>query len=227
MTKQQPEQVLPTAQIGTGLENGDKQAPVFLFAHGAGAGMDSDFMEAVAQGMAQHGVRVIRFEFPYMQLRRLTGSKRPPDRAPKLLAHFKAEMEAIDAPLIIGGKSMGGRMASLLAAQLADEQDALVDRIKGVVAFGYPFHPSGKPEKLRTEHLPQLTVPMLVLQGSRDKLGDHDLVSGLSLPNLVETKWFEDGDHDLKPRKASGFSHDQHIDQAIELAAKFVSERLA
>jgi len=217
---------MPSVETGRHLEAGASKSPTFVFAHGAGAGMESDFMEKVAEGMGALGVRVIRFEFPYMQIRRALGSKRPPDRAPKLLEHYKAELKAIGGPLVIGGKSLGGRMASMLVAQLREEQDSSVDDIKGVVAFGYPFHPQGKPENLRTDHFENVSVPMLVLQGSRDKLGDRGLINGLALPSNIDVRWLEDGDHDLKPRKVSGYTHDQHISQAIKMASEFVKEKL-
>lgn len=227
MSKESSNLALPSVETGRYLNSGTANSPTFVFAHGAGAGMESDFMTQVAEGMAKQGVRVIRFEFPYMQIRRALGTKRPPDRAPKLLEHFKAELKAIGGPLVIGGKSMGGRMASMLVAQLNEDQDPLLDDIKGVVAFGYPFHPQGKPENLRAEHFENVSAPMLVLQGSRDKLGDRELVSGLVLPACMDMQWLEDGDHDLKPRKASGFTHDQHINQAISSAADFIKGRLS
>lgn len=213
---------LPDIQIGAGKKNGETTAPTFLFAHGAGAGMDSDFMEQVAHGLAQRGVHVIRFEFPYMQIRRALASKRPPDRAPKLLAHFKEELAQLSGPIVIGGKSMGGRMASLLASQLSADADPLAERIKGVIAMGYPFHPAGKPENLRTEHLIDFPLPMLIVQGTRDKLGDRELANGLDLSDQIEYLWLEDGDHDLKPRKSSGFTHEQHLQQAILRTADFI-----
>lgn len=200
-----------------------KSVPTFVFAHGAGAGMDSDFMETVATGLSEQGIRVIRFEFPYMQIRRDQGGRRPPDRAPKLLAHFIAELGKLDEvtdlsdAVVIGGKSMGGRMASMVAAS-----DDMPLNVKGVVALGYPFHPQGKPEKLRVEHLSDLKVPMLIQQGTRDKLGDETMVNGLGLPEQVQVEWRADGDHDLKPRKSSGFTHQQHLQSTIEHVAEFV-----
>lgn len=202
---------------GVWLESGPKDGPTFVFAHGAGAGMESDFMEEVAKGLSAKGIRVLRFEFPYMQIRRNQGGKRPPDRAPKLLDHFKSELSLLSGPIIIGGKSMGGRMASMLAAE------GEIPEVKAVVALGYPFHPQGKPENLRVEHLPELDVPMLVVQGTRDKLGSQEFVEGLGLPEQVQVKWLTDGDHDLKPRKASGYTHDQHKQTAIQHVSDFIS----
>ncbi|MFT6516137.1 MAG: putative alpha/beta-hydrolase family hydrolase, partial [Alcanivorax sp.] len=146
----------------------EQPVALLVLAHGAGAPMDSDFMNAMAEAMADQGISVVRFEFPYMARRRQEQRKFPPNRAPQLLAHFRDVLAALpddNLPIWIGGKSMGGRMASLLAAQ------ADCPPIHGVVALGYPFHPPGKPEKTRTEHLPHLAVPMLICQGERDPFG--------------------------------------------------------
>lgn len=196
----------------------DQKTPLqWLFAHGAGAPMDSDFMNVVAEGVAKAGITVHRFEFPYMQQRRDTGKKRPPDRAPILQAHLKAVIDQMGGPesLVLGGKSMGGRMASLFAA--SGEYP-----VKGVLCLGYPFHPIGKKEKTRIDHFPGMTVPHCILQGSRDALGDVDDVAGYDLPGNVDVHWFEDGNHDLKPRKKSGLSHEDHLNTAIRQAASFI-----
>lgn len=193
----------------------EKDAPVFLFAHGAGAPMDSDFMKAVAELLAERGVSVARFEFPYMASRRGGGKKRPPDRQPRLLEAFReaaAEAGGLHR-VFLGGKSMGGRMATLLAAE---------EPCRGVVCFGYPFHPPGKPERLRTEHLETMTVPTLICQGERDPFGRREEVAGYQLSPAITLHWLEDGDHDLKPRKASGRTHEQNLREAVEAAAKAV-----
>lgn len=202
-----------------------RDVPTLLLAHGAGAGMDSPFMDDVAELLAERGVRVLRFEFPYMQQRRIAGSKRPPDRMPLLLEAYKKAIASVKGPLFIGGKSMGGRVATMLAADLDSD---LQDKVQGVVAFGYPFHPAGKEEKLRIEHLPQIKLPTCIMQGERDKLGNRVLVEHLSAlhqwPESISIHWLEDGDHDLKPRKASGYTHEHHIQQAAKLAAQFISQ---
>ncbi len=189
----------------------------FLFAHGAGAPMDSDFMNAVAEGIAARGVRVVRFEFPYMHERRRTGRRRPPNRMPQLEEHFRAVVselrESHDGPLFVGGKSMGGRVAS----RLADELEAT-----GVICFGYPFHPPKKPEKLRTAHLEELRSPALILQGERDKFGVPEEVEGYVLADTVEVVWLPDGDHSLKPRKSSGHTLEENLATAIEAAVSFI-----
>jgi len=194
----------------------------FLFAHGAGAAMDSDFMQAMAAGLCACGIEVVRFEFPYMAERRSGGGRRPPNRMPQLLDCFRAQIEGAvgkgdGLPLAIGGKSMGGRVASLLAQEYFDSGD-----VTGLVCLGYPFHPRGKPDKLRTEHLLSIRCPTLVVQGSRDPLGSADEVAGYGLPDSIRIEWLEDGDHDFKPRRASGFTREQHWRAAVDLVAGFI-----
>ncbi|WP_406827539.1 alpha/beta fold hydrolase [Microbulbifer sp. ARAS458-1] len=188
----------------------------FLFAHGAGAPMDSDFMQAMAGLLVQRGVGVIRFEFPYMSERRLTGKRRPPNKMDVLQAFFQEQIDRANAefpgvPLVIGGKSMGGRVASMLAQKNVEK-----GAIAGAVCLGYPFHPPGKPEKLRTDHLRPMTCPLVIIQGSRDKLGSRDEVAEYPLGSGIDLHWLEDGDHDFKPRKASGFTQTQHWQTAAD-----------
>ena len=215
-----------SAPFGVGnmdvLVDGEGNGSLCILAHGAGAPMDSSFMSEYAQGLAEKGVRVIRFEFPYMQERRLNGKKRPPNRQPELIECFKQVLKDVDGPCVLAGKSMGGRMASILASI----EDASAN-IKGVLALGYPFHPQGKPEKLRTEHFPDLKAPMLIMQGSRDALGSIELVEALPIPSNIKVHWLEDGNHDLKPRVKSGFTHEQHKQVAIECGAQFIKDCLA
>ena len=186
-----------------------------LLAHGAGAPMDSPFMDTIAEQLAQRGIEVLRFEFPYMAQRRQGGSKRPPNAQGVLLDSWR---EAIaqqpgDLPLFIGGKSLGGRMASLIA----DEQ-----AVAGLICLGYPFHPSGKPDKLRTEHLQQLKTPTLIVQGERDSLGNREEVGGYPLSAAITLHWLADGDHSFKPRKASGHSWQQHLHSVAQACAAFI-----
>ena len=198
-----------------------------VLAHGAGAPMDSQWLENFAQQLALHNIKVVRFEFPYMQERRENGKKRPPNRQPELIESFKRVLHDIDGPWVLAGKSMGGRMASMLASEVNTEssnESALKEQLKGVVALGYPFHPQGKPEKLRIDHLPSVGVPMAIVQGDRDKLGDQSLVESLSLPSALNFLWLEDGDHDLKPRVKSGFTHQQHIHKAVTFTADFIQQ---
>jgi predicted alpha/beta-hydrolase family hydrolase len=197
--------------------DGEQHSVTCVFAHGAGAPMDSEFMQIIAKGLSQIGIRVVRFEFPYMQERRLNGKKRPPNRQPELIECFNQVLELQTGPCVIMGKSMGGRMASLLASESIQ-----AGKVLGVLALGYPFHPQGKPEKLRIDHLPQVNVPMAIVQGTRDKLGSLDEVKQLPIPKDIEFLWLEDGDHDLKPRVKSGFTHKQHLEQTIQFCADFI-----
>lgn len=184
-----------------------------LLAHGAGAPMDSDYMNQMAQALVTHGIRVLRFEFPYMAVRRAVGGKRPPNPMPVLQESFREYYRSCPQPVYIGGKSMGGRVASLLADEL---QPA------GLICFGYPFHPPGKPEKTRTAHLAQLQTPTLILQGTRDPFGKPDEVAGYALSDQVRVHWLETAEHDLKPLKSSGLTQSELIDQAAQQAAEFM-----
>jgi len=196
------------------LRDGPTEAPLRIaLAHGAGQGMDSEFMNTVAKGLGREGFEVIRFEFPYMARRRTTGKKAGPDRAPVLLETWKEVIHQFeDRPLIIGGKSMGGRIASMVAVDVP---------VAGVVCLGYPFHPPGKPEKLRTEHLVAFQRPCLICQGERDPFGKPEEVAHYTLSTAIEVCWIGDGDHSFKPRKKSGRTEAQNIEQAIEAVSGF------
>ena len=182
-----------------------------ILAHGAGAPMDSQWMAEMAERLAVRGVNVLRFEFPYMAQRRLDGGKRPPNPQPVLLQCwrevFSEVRRHIAGPIAIGGKSMGGRMASLLADELG--ADALV-------CLGYPFYAAGKPEKPRVAHLAHVKTPTLIVQGERDALGNREAVEAYTLSPAIEVHWLVAGDHDLKPLKASGYSHAQHLEAAAD-----------
>lgn len=189
-----------------------------ILAHGAGAPMDSAFMNAMAEQLAQRGIDVLRFEFPYMAQRRVDGGRRPPNPQARLLEKWQ-EVYAlvrtqVEGRLAIGGKSMGGRMASLVADELG--ADALV-------CLGYPFYASGKPQKPRVAHLAELQTRTLIVQGERDALGNRDTVSGYELSGQIELCWLVAGDHDLKPLKSSGLSHQQHLCSAADRVAAFLS----
>jgi predicted alpha/beta-hydrolase family hydrolase len=191
-----------------------------VLAHGAGQGMDSPFMQTVAEGVAAGGVRVVRFDFPYMQRARAEDRRRPPDRTPALLDAWRAVIDELLAEgvsrdrLLIGGKSMGGRMASLIA----DEQ-----RVAGLVCLGYPFHPPGKPDRLRTEHLEQLRTQTLICQGERDSFGRRDEVAGYRLSDRIRIAWLSDGDHSFKPRKRSGRSESDNLAETVRLLLDFIA----
>jgi len=188
-------------------------ARTIVLAHGAGAGMNSPFMAAIAAGLSECKLRVVRFEFPYMTTMQATGRRRPPDREPVLRARWNAVIDALDAPgLIIGGKSLGGRIASLVADHPA---------VVGLVCLGYPFHPAGKPDRLRTAHLADFDKPALICQGERDPFGNISDVSEYQLSERISIHWLPDGDHSLKPRLRSGRSMEQNYRDAIAQIAGF------
>lgn len=203
------------------LFDGPDDAPFTIaLAHGAGAAMDSAFMQTFAEGLAARGLRCVRFEFPYMAERRVDGKKRPPDRAPVLIETWRAVIAHLNpAPLVIGGKSMGGRMASMIARTLEEEGAP----VRGLICLGYPFHPPGKPEKAaeRLAHLTDIRTPTLILQGTRDTFGGRDQVLALPLAKAVRVMWLEDGDHGFKPRKASGRTEAQNWAEAIDAMDAF------
>jgi len=193
----------------------------FIFAHGAGAGSDSDFMQQMAKLISDQGVDVGLFDFEYMQIAKQTNKRRPPERAPKLLSYFEQILNHIqpNVPLFIGGKYMGGRMASMLAC--TTEHPVL-----GVLAFGYPFHPPGKPEKLRTDHFADVVCPFLVLQGERDTFGTREELATMAMPMQPQYIWLTDGDHSLKPRKKSGITELQNRETAALGAVEFIKNNL-
>lgn len=192
------------------LFDGPEDAPVtVLLAHGAGAPMDSASMSATAKALAAAGLRVARFEFGYMAARRTEAGRKPPPRAETLNPEYKVAVDqlAVKGLLVIGGKSMGGRVASMIADELF-----AAGKIVGLLCLGYPFHPPAKPEQLRTRHLGGLATPTLIVQGTRDEFGTRDEVADYTLSDRIELLWLEDGDHDLKPRKTvSGFSAADHL----------------
>lgn len=198
-------------------------APVarFLLAHGAGAPMDSEFMEQLSALLCNLGCEVIRFEFPYMAQRRITGKRSPPNRQPILLQCWReqvAQLKATSSPdqkLIIGGKSMGGRMASRVADEL---------EVSGLVCFGYPFHPPRKLEQLRVEHLHHSKIATLIVQGSRDALGNQQEIESYHLPSNINLHWLDDGDHDFKPRVKSGYTWQQHLESAAINTRLFIDQ---
>ncbi len=192
------------------LVDGPEHAPfTILLAHGAGAPMDSKSMNAATEALVSVGFRVVRFEFGYMAARRTSTVNRPPPKAETLNPEYLAVVEKLGAsgPLIVGGKSMGGRVASMVADELF-----ATGKIAGLLCLGYPFHPPGKLDKPRTAHLVSLKTPTLICQGTRDEFGTPEEVAGYTLSDEIEILWLEDGDHDLKPRKKiSGFSAADHL----------------
>ena len=188
--------------------NGPEHAKrTIILAHGAGAAMDTPFMNYFAEGLADRGFRVARFEFPYMAEKRNTGKSKPPDREPVLKATWLNVVETLGKKnLVIGGKSMGGRIASMIADEAG---------VTGLVCLGYPFHPVGKPDKLRVEHLKAIRTPTLIVQGERDPFGSKDEVRGYRLASTITVEWLKDGDHSFKPRKSSGATEESNWAQGL------------
>lgn len=196
---------------------------VIILAHGAGAPADSPYMQMLSEFLQQYRLVNVRFEFPYMQKRRTDGKKRPPDRQPVLLEYFSAVVDQVrqdlgnDCQILVGGKSMGGRMASILAAQR--------DGIAGVVCFGYPFHPPGKPDRWRTGHFPEIRCPVSIFQGTRDPFGkpgelaEHEAELGGALIH-----WLEGGDHDFRPLARQAQSQRDLVAEAAEKTREFVDD---
>ena len=192
-----------------------------ILAHGAGAPMDSAFMEEMTQKLQALGVSVMRFEFPYMVQRRLDGIRRPPNQSAVLQETWRAVYAQVRAqvagPVVLAGKSMGGRIASMLADEL--QADALI-------CLGYPFYPAGKIERPRIEHLATLCTPTLIVQGERDALGAKAIVQSYQLSSAIEIEWLAFADHDLKPLKRSSFTHEQYMAQSAQRIVQFLQALL-
>ncbi|OEF23924.1 alpha/beta family hydrolase [Vibrio rumoiensis] len=203
------------------LIDGAQHAKVtILLAHGAGAGMDHEFMADIAKQLASHDIRVIRFNFPYMIKRAEDGKKRPPDRAPKLLADFEekiAQYHQDSEYLFLAGKSMGGRMASHLAEH---------ELVTGVMCLGFPFHPPGKPENYKGEHLSHLTKPTLILQGERDTFGTKQECADFVFSDSISIDFIPDGDHSFKPRVRSGHTELANRTLAVNKMVEFIQQHI-
>jgi uncharacterized protein len=204
-------------------EEGDPRAHL-LITHGASQPMNSRFFETMVPVLLASGLAVSRFEFAYMADNREHGKRRPPPRIEKLFPEFMAAVKELRAEidpgqkLVIGGKSMGGRIASMLADELFSE-----GKISGLVCLGYPFHPPKKPENLRTAHLADLRTPALFAQGDRDPFGTKEDVAGYELSSAIQIHWVDDGDHDFAPRVKSGFTRQGNIEAAAVAVAEFAS----
>ena len=202
------------------LQNGElSHEPTIILAHGAGAPMDSFFMQTFAEGLAKRGFHVVRFEFPYMHDRRKTGIKKLPNQVPILLKTWTSVVDHFGSHnLIIGGKSMGGRIATMYAKELETRGTP----VKGIVCLGYPFHPPGKPEKMRTEHLISLKTATLICQGERDIFGTQEDVKSYKLSKSISYYWLTDGDHGFKPLNKSGFTEQQNWVSALDAITHFI-----
>ena len=214
MAMSQPEGAAHTSAPMLLIDGPTTAGTTIALAHGAGAPMDSGFMVAMASGLAAKGLRVARFEFPYMQERHF-GRQRPPDRMPVLQACYRAVVAELGGAqnLVLSGKSLGGRVASMIA----DEVGAL-----GLLCLGYPFHPPGKPAQVRTAHLGALRTRTLIVQGSRDPFGTREEIGTYPLSPAIRVHYIEDGDHSFAPRKKSGKSEEEAIEEAIDAAVEFV-----
>ena len=219
-----------------------------LLAHGAGAPMDSPFLNNMGCLLTERGLRVSRFEFGYMAVRREAGKRRPPPRAETLMPEYRRAVEELRATLqpgsrsrlIIGGKSMGGRVASLVADELLSQ-----GAIDGLVCLGYPFHPPNKPAVLRTAHLTDLQCPALIVQGERDPFGTRTEVAGedgantdaasetarggtagksYELSPAIRFAWIPTGDHDFRPRAGGGFTRTGNLILAADAIAAFAAD---
>lgn len=196
-----------------------------VLAHGAGAGMSSRFIVRFATGLAARGVDVLTFNFLYIEQNR-----KVPDRTPVLEGCYRAAIAAARTStlfagnrLFIGGKSMGGRIASHLAAAADDTAAA----ISGVVMLGYPLHPPGKPEQLRVAHLPNIRVPMLVIQGERDPFGTpgelRPHIEGLAAPVTLHV--VERGDHSLALPRGAAMMTEQMYEKLQDLIGQWLSNQ--
>ena len=201
----------------------DPRAPVLVLAHGAGAGQRSPFMTAFSNAMQTRGVTAMTFDFPYMR-----HGRRVPDRAPILEATWRAIIEHVTTPrpaaarVVIGGKSMGGRIASQVLTDPANRFPA----VGGLVLLGYPLHPPGQPDRPRTAHLPQLETPTLVVQGSNDAFGTEQEVreAFAAVPAPVHWLIIPGGDHSFKVRRG-GPSQADVLQQVYDTVAGWMHGR--
>ena len=198
----------------------DSATAALVVGHGAGAGQNSPFMVRTAEGLAARGIAAATFDFPYM-----TAGKSGPDRPPVLEqawrdAIARARTELSGLPLFIGGKSMGGRIASQVASQG-------VEGVSGMVFLGYPLHPPGKPERRRDAHLPAIAQPMLFVQGSRDPFGTADEIRAL-LPALQHATLHEipNGDHSFKVSGRGAPKPDQVLNGILDMVKSWIFERV-
>ena len=205
------------ADGGLLLHDGPPDAPdTVVLTHGAGAPMDSPGLATIARGLGARGLHVVRFELPYMRRRREGGGRAGRPDPPAVLE--AAWLEAIarlggGSRLVIGGRSMGGRIASHVADRAG---------VRGLVCLAYPFHPPGQPERLRTAHLRELRTPTLIVQGTRDPFGTPEEIAGYELAPSIDLAWIEGGDHSFKPPARSGRTERENLELAIDRVARFV-----
>ncbi|TWX73919.1 alpha/beta fold hydrolase [Colwellia sp. C1TZA3] len=210
-------------QVSSELNSADDAKALVIFAHGAGADMHHAYIEELIALMNAQQLSVLRFNFPFMDKRKLDGKRRPPDRMPALVECYQAILANANStlPIYIAGKSMGGRIAATLAGDKVLMQKQLVS---GVICLGYPFHPVKKPEKLRLAPLQNTQLPVLILQGERDALGSESEIKQYEISSRCQLHYFSDGDHDLKPRVKSGYNLKQHQTTAVNKIRDFIDE---
>jgi uncharacterized protein len=209
----------PSGDVSVVWDGSGRASDVVVLAHGAGNDLKSAFMAHVAGGLADAGLAVCRFNFLYTER-----GRRAPDRPALLEETYRSVLESArsdraDARLFIGGKSMGGRIASHLAAA--------GDRVDGLVFLGYPLQPPGKPEKIRSAHLADVKVPMLFVEGTRDPFCPLETLEVVLADLAVESTVvvIDDGDHSFKVRKSSGRSTEQALDEVVAAVAEWVKAR--
>jgi len=190
----------------------------YVLAHGAGAGMDHPFMENVARGLASRGIATLRYQFPYME----RGSKRPdpPPLAQATVRAAVAEAQRLlpDTALIAGGKSFGGRMTSQAQAK------APLEGVHGLAFLGFPLHPAGRPSQDRAEHLFEVQIPMLFLQGTRDNLASLDQLEPVckQLGKCATLTLFADADHSFHVPARTGRKDTQVLDEVLDALAAWL-----
>lgn len=191
---------------------------IFVFAHGAGAGMNHKFMEEISSKLVNFDIAVFRYQFPYMEK-----GKRSPDYPNVLLKTVQSAVEKAESiykglPIFAGGKSLGGRMTSTVASK------NLIPQIKGIIFFGFPLHAPGKPSSDRAEHLYEVKVPMLFLQGTRDKLADLNLLKPVikKIGRKASLKIIEGADHSFHVLKSFKKSDSEIIEELSELASSWM-----
>ncbi|TVU72854.1 alpha/beta family hydrolase [Cobetia crustatorum] len=217
------------ASLGSLEIHGSPRRAILLHAHGAGGGRETGFHQQFGVACAREGMAWLAFDFGYLVQMRREGKRRPPPRLPGLIDEMAQWCEALapslaalgGVPLLVGGKSMGSRVASHLMQALAGPmpERCLECSPIGWYALGYPFHPTGKPEKLRIAHLPDIDMPGLICQGTRDPFGTQEDVQGYALPERVTLHWLQDGEHDFKPRRSSGETQQRLIASAAHVLA--------
>jgi hypothetical protein len=223
-----------TAVTALRYEAGLPPVATLVLAHGAGASQTSEFMTGFAAALAARGLEVVTFNFPFTER-----GKKLPDPQPVLescyrsvLAHVAADPALGTLPLFIGGKSLGGRIAShVAAARDADDSGAGTwwDRLRGLVFLGYPLHPPGKPQQVRVSHLPQITQPMLIVQGAKDAFGTPDELRLFFdvLPSHSDLYIVEQGNHSLDVPKRSGIPQAQVFAQAQDRIVEWITGRVS